>query len=286
MKPISRLLSIALTSLAVCGCAANSSSRRASSLEFLYPQGAEAQPATDVTLHLPLRVGIAFAPSANRYDSQEFSEDEKRNLLERVAGTFRGRTGIARVEVIPSIDLQPGGGFVNLERIAQMYGLDTIALVSYEQVQFDEATTASITYWTIVGAYVVAGNRNETHTMLDAAVFDVPSHALLFRSSGTSTVARTATAINANRSMREGGNAGFEEATTSLISNTERALAEFKEQAKSGTVRGPGTPAIAITASGGGGGGAGGAGAAGFGELAAAIAMACGAILSSRRRVA
>ena len=37
------------------------------SLDFLYPKGVDASPPGDVTLQLPLRVGIAFAPSAARW---------------------------------------------------------------------------------------------------------------------------------------------------------------------------------------------------------------------------
>ncbi len=48
-----------------------------------------------------------------------------------------------------------------------MYDIDVIALVSYDQVQFTDGSFLSLTYWTIVGAYVVAGEKNDTSTMLD-----------------------------------------------------------------------------------------------------------------------
>lgn len=272
------------TLVLLASCVSTTTQRRASSLEFLYPKGAPAQPPTDVTLNLPLRVGIAFPPPPpvkDRQPPESFDESQKRALLERVAAAFRDRPEIARVEVIPTFDLKPDGGFENLDQLAKMYGLDVFALVSYEQIQFDEATEASITYWTIVGAYLIQGNRNETRTVMDASVFDIPSRALLFRASGASTLQGSATAINSPRELREAGAKGFEEATTMLIADLDRMLERFREQAKSGTVRGAGTSAVTVTDSAG---GVGGAGAVGVIELAAALLFAAGAALWSRRR--
>ncbi|MGE3667918.1 MAG: rhombotarget lipoprotein [Steroidobacteraceae bacterium] len=286
MYPSRMMLGAVLATLVLLvSCASTTTQRRASSLEFLYPQGVPAQPPTDVTLNLPLRVGIAFPPppaTKDRQPAESFDESQKRALLERVAAAFRDRPEIARVEVIPTFDLKPDGGFENLDQLAKMYGLDVFALVSYEQVQFDETTKASITYWTIVGAYLIQGNRNETRTVMDASVFDIPSRALLFRASGTSTLQGSATAIDSPRELREAGAKGFEEATTMLIADLDRMLAGFREQAKSGTVRGAGTSAVTVTDSAGG--GVGGAGAVGVIELAAAILFAAGAALLSRRR--
>ncbi len=45
----------------------------------------------------------------------------------------------------------------------------------YDQVQFTGEGLLSLTYWTIVGAYLVPGEKNETKTMLDAAVFYIAS---------------------------------------------------------------------------------------------------------------
>jgi hypothetical protein len=49
---------------ATWGCAtAAVLQRRSNALEFLYPQGKEAEPPRDVVLQVPLRVGLAFAPA-------------------------------------------------------------------------------------------------------------------------------------------------------------------------------------------------------------------------------
>lgn len=273
-----------MTTLVTCwlalACAGTTQQHRASSLEFLYPKGAPERPSSDVVLSLPLRVGIAFPPSA---DYSTFDEVQKRALLERVAEAFRGRPEIARVDVIPSLDLRPGGGFDNLDQLARMYGLDVVALVSYEQMQFSEETVASITYWTVVGAYVVKGDRNETRTMMDASIFDLKSRALLFRASGQSQVKRSSTAIDLQRSLREASEQGFAQATTALIADLEHALGAFREQAKTGTVRGQGTPAIEVSSAGGAAGGGTGAGSAGPVELVLAVVTAGIAAAGARR---
>lgn len=277
MSRRSVFLTLAGSLLALLGCATASTQRRANVLEYLYPAGTEAQPPRDVTLDLPLRVGIAFAPSEGNWSDSTFDEGAKRHFLEQIAEAFRGTSGIQSVEVIPTTDLIPGGGFDNLDQVAAMHGLEAMALLSYDQVQFDETKKSSITYWTIVGAYLIEGNRNETRTVVDAAVFDLPSRTLLFRASGTSAIKGSSTAVEVSQNMRAASRDGFREATTALIANLNEALERFREQAKGGTVRGAGTPAVTFTGETGTDGGGGGAGAVGLADLAAVLLLLAGA---------
>ena len=271
--------------LAGAGCYGTSSQRRANVVDYLYPQGAEAQPPRDVTLDLPLRVGIAFAPSPFQGGEEVFDEKLKRDLLEQVAAAFRGTNGVQSVEVIPTTDLTPGGGFANLEQVAALYNLEVMTLVSYEQVQFDEPRKSSITYWTIVGAYVIEGNRNETRTILDASVFDIPTHTLLFRASGSSSIKEGSTAVDAPKKLRSASRDGFGEATVALIADLQSSLERFREQAKGGTVRGAGTPAVSVTGeTGSGGSGGSGAGALGGLELAAAFLLLAAGARAARKQ--
>ena len=269
MIRISKTVSVCVL-IAFAGCYATTSQRRANVVDYLYPQGAEAQPPQDVTLDLPLRVGIAFAPSQDQWE-EVFDEKLKRDLLEQVAAAFRGTDGVQSVEVIPTTDLVPGGSFANLDQVAALYNLEVMALVSYEQVQFDEAKKSSITYWTIVGAYVIEGNRNETRTILDASIFDIGSRTLLFRASGSSSIEEGSTIVDVSKTMRTASRDGFSEATTALIADLQSSLDRFREQAKGGTVRGAGTPAVTVTRDTGSGGS--GAGALGGLELAAGLLL-------------
>ncbi len=113
-----------------------------------------------------------------------------------------------------------------------MYGIDVIALVSYDQVQFTDEGLLSLTYWTLVGAYVVSGEKNDTSTMLDTAVYDIKSKKMLFRAPGTSNIKGRATPINLSEELRVDSIRGFEEATGHMISNLDVQLANFREKIK------------------------------------------------------
>ncbi len=258
-------------------------------LEFLYPEGnAEATDPKDVTLNLPLRVGIAFAPGTS-VNSDPIPEAKKQALLERIAAAFRAHDGVGRIEVVPSIYLKPRGSFENLRQIASSLGLDLMVLVSYDQAQFTESTRASWTYLTVIGPLFIQGEKNDTRTVMDAVIYDIPSHALLFRAAGESTVKGSSSPLNEERKRRLFAEQGFDRATQPLVANLEAALDAFEKQTKQGTVRGAGTPAIALYSakgerlnpvSGGTGGtggtgetGGGGGGALGGFELAAALAL-------------
>jgi len=239
----------ALLAAGAVGCASQTRQMRSSALEYLYPAKTPEQPAKDVALKVPLSVGVAFAPPAAATD-QGPSEDQKRTLLERVSAAFRGRPEIARVDVIPSSNLRAGGGFDEIDRIKKAYGIDLVALISYDQFQFNETSRAGWTYWTIVGVYLVKGEKNETRTVLDAAVFDVASRALLFTASGESRLGGKSTPIDVGRDLRTSSERGFAQAVDALIPKLEEALAAFQKQAATGTVRGPGTPAIVVVPAG------------------------------------
>jgi rhombotail lipoprotein len=272
-----------------------------SALDFLYPQGrVDATTAVDVALHLPLRVGLAFAPREDREDP--ITEAQKQALLGKVAAAFKAHKGVGHLEVVPSVYLKRGGGFANLDQLSRALGLDLMVLLSYDQAQFTESTRASWTYLTVVGPLLIEGEKNDTRTVMDAVVYDIPSHALLFRAAGESTVNGSSSPLNESRKRRLYAGQGFDQATPVLIANLNKALAEFEEQAKNGTVRGPGTPAVAMynpegkrvnraaygNGSAGAGGGGGGGGAFGGPELlgVALLALALWGLPRRRRQKA
>ena len=149
-----------------------------------------------------------------------------------MAENFRGYDFVSDIEVISSAYLTPGGGFQNLEQIRTMYGIDVIALVSYDQVQFTDEGFLSLTYWTLVGAYVVSGEKNDTSTMLDTTVYDIQSKKMLFRAPGTSEISGNATPINLSEELRADSMQGFNLATDSMIANLDAQLSRFREKIK------------------------------------------------------
>jgi rhombotail lipoprotein len=260
--------------------------RTNSALDFLYPQGiTAAQPASQVVLRLPVRVGIAFAP--HRSDQPDpITEEEKQALLAEVAAAFRAHEGIGRIEVVPTAYLQPGGSFPNLDQLNASLGLDLMVLLSYDQAQFTESTRASWTYLTIVGPLLIEGEKNETRTVMDAVVYDIHSRALLFRAAGESAVKGWSSPVNVDRKRRRFAGEGFAKATDPLIAHLNTALARFEEQAASGTVQGPGTPAIAMYNAQGervtGRSGEGGGGALGAADLITAVLLGLALLLGVR----
>ncbi len=115
-------LSFLLVPLA--GCAPGQRQMHADLLRYLYPTGAAVAPVEEVQLQLPLRVGVAFVPSDAQSVSgdrtlTEFSEPEKREVLEKVAGAFRSVPELSAVDVLPGQNLTARGGFKNIGQVSQ-----------------------------------------------------------------------------------------------------------------------------------------------------------------------
>jgi rhombotail lipoprotein len=119
-----------------------------------------------------------------------------------------------------------------LDQIRTMFGTDVIALVSYDQVQFTDEGLLSLSYWTLVGAYVVKGEKNDTQTMMDLAVYHVPTRKMLFRAPGLSRVKASATPVNLPEQLRADRSTGFTEASTDLVANLHTELEGFQERVK------------------------------------------------------
>jgi rhombotail lipoprotein len=221
-------------SLASCASVHTRSARQAGSIvDFLYPKASSA-PAlapTVTELRLPVRVGIAFVPGSNR--GTGMSEQEKHQMLERVKGAFSSHAFIGKIEVIPSAYLRAGGGFENLDQVSRMFDVDVVALLSYDQVRFNDNNSLSVLYWTVVGAYIIHGDQYDVQTLLDASVFDVKSRKLLFRAPGTSQVKGAATLIGFSEEARAAQSQGYNEALGRLIPQLQTELGNFRERAKS-----------------------------------------------------
>lgn len=224
------------------GCMAWQTGQRAqgtSVMQYLYPdQQGRVETTRIPELNLPLRVGVAFVPSsANERDYRYQTgvgptEQERAALVAKVAERFKALPYIAKVEHIPSAYLRPEGGFANLDQIGSMFGVDVIALIAYDQVQFTDQNFLSLAYWTIVGAYVVKGEQNDTQTLMDAVVYDISSRSLLFRAPGTSQVKAGATSVGLETRLREDSQRGFRQATDNMVENLEAELAAFRDRIK------------------------------------------------------
>jgi len=222
-----------LACLALAGCMTmREHHTSASVVEYLYPDTKDPVVTPGIpVLTLPLRVGIAFVPG-NAIAGNALTEARKQQLLQSVADHFKAAPSVKSIEVIPSPYLRRGGGFANLDEIRTMYGVDVMALVSYDQVQFTDEGLLSLTYWTIVGAYVVPAEKNDTQTMLDTVVVDVKSRKMLFRAPGTDHMAGRSTYVNASEELRADSATSFDNASRQMIVNLDQQLALFQQKVK------------------------------------------------------
>jgi rhombotail lipoprotein len=225
--------------LALGGCASmfgshNGTRQAGSIVDYLYPDAKEPpkMEPTVTRLRLPVRVGIAFVPGSG-YGGGGLQEAAKTQLLERVKASFSQYDYIGNIEVIPSAYLRPRGGFDNLDQVARMFNVDVIALVSYDQIRFNDTNRLAVLYWTVVGAYLIKGDQYDVQTMVDAAVFDVRSRKLLFRAPGTSQVKGASTLAGYSKEVRGAQSDGYLQAVDQMIPQLQAQLGNFKERAKS-----------------------------------------------------
>ena len=215
----------------IASCAQRSSHVSSSVVDFLYPH--KERPIEEVKipqLSLPLNVGIAFVPE-DSYRST-LSEQSKVEILTKVARQFEQQSYVNSIQIIPSVYLNKGGSFNNLDQIKLMHNIDVIALVSYDQKQFTDEGFASFAYWTIIGAYIIPGEKNDTHTMVDAVVYDIDSRNLLFRAPGTSHVKGLATPVNLSEELRDDSLEGLQKASNVLIHNLGSELGKFEDRVR------------------------------------------------------
>jgi len=227
------LVILGIAIVAASGCAGVRGRQTTTSVvDYLYPDARDPVAEQGVpVLTLPMRVGVAFVPEKMGHES--LTEAKKAELLERVAANFRTLEFIKSIDIIPSAYLTPRGGFANLNQIRTMHDIETIALVSYDQTQFTDEGMASIVYWTIVGAYVVPGEKNSTHTMVDAVIMHIPSRKMLFRAPGVSQVKGLSTPVNLTEELRMDSAKGFDLAVDNMIKNLAPQIVSFQEKVKS-----------------------------------------------------
>lgn len=234
-----------LLSTGLSGCATGSTKHATSVVEYLYPDSKDPIEKPSIPkLHVPLRVGIAFVPGkgggtfgrSNMFQEYavdfSLSEERKSALMKVVADHFKRYEFIKDIQLIPSTELIEHGSFANLDQIRSKHEIDVIALLSYDQVQFTDEGVASITYLTLIGGYLVPGEKNDTHTLMDAAIYDINSHKMLFRAPGNSHIKSNAIPANISASLRQDSEVGFERAAQDMIVNLDEQLTKFRQHVK------------------------------------------------------
>jgi rhombotail lipoprotein len=229
---------------ALVGCEAfypgNRTTHQSSSslVSFLYPNGAEPPHENSIPqLHVPLRVGLAMLPAKSGPAGLAPDAALRQQLLERVRAHFSDRKFVSEITIIPDYYLDAGKGFAGLEALQRLYDLDVVALVSYDQVMHQDENNWSLGYITIVGAYVLKGNRYEISTLVDLAVVDPVTHSLILRAGGVDTGHGNTTLIELSADARASAAAGFQGASGQMIQHLDASLADFEQQVRSGRAR-------------------------------------------------
>lgn len=206
---------------------------KTSIIRFLGPEEntIKNQTAMDLTITVPLKLGIAFVPSSDY--GEDFPEKERMNLMQKIASQFKKYKFVESIEMIPSLYLEEGGGFSNLDKLRRLFDIDVIMLLSYNQSQFKDQGALSISYWTLIGIYFVKGEKNDTYTLMDAALFHIPKRQMLFRASGANHIKNSATLINLSEQAREDSLIGFRQASMDLTKNLEKKLYNFRKMIRS-----------------------------------------------------
>lgn len=222
----------------LCGpqCSSQKQSGASSNLvSFLYPKGTNRVPANSLpVLRLPLRVGLAFLPDRSGVPASGLEATHRAAILERIAAHFRERNFIDQIVVIPDTYLGDARGFTGLTSLQQVFHVDVMALVSWDQVTYSDENRLSLGYLTIVGAYVLKGTRGEATTLMDMAVVDPASASILLRAGGQDTRARTSTLVQAAQEQRSNAAASFDAAGDQLIANFDVALSQLQDDIRAG----------------------------------------------------
>ena len=233
---IAALVTLLLIALTGCTIPSRSTHRSSSVVEFLYPGGEQPFVKPEIpTLNLPLKVGVAFVPSTQRRyqeTAQTFPGTQKQELLEKVSAQFNDLPFVATIEEIPSTYLRRGGSFENLDQIQGLMGVDVMVLIAHDQMQGRVEDEWSFAYWTVVGAYIVPASKNETHTLMEAVVYDIRSRSLLFRAPGASVIKGRASLVRSAEKMQDASGQGFSDAAADLTINLADQLERFKIRLK------------------------------------------------------
>jgi rhombotail lipoprotein len=252
-----RLVAVGVLAVGLSGCAAmfQGFDRRhhaasSSLVEFLYGHGDMPPIASEVHLELPIRVGVSFLPGNG---GEQPSAIDREKVLAAIRDNFKSRPYVTEIVPIPDYYLRTNGddGLTQIEQVSRLNQLDLFALVSYDQITDSSMNKSSLAYLTILGAYFVQGDRDETHTLLDLAVVDPRTRLLVLRSGGTSTLKGSTTLIEADRHETAQRSRGFEIATANLVENFRRELTDFEGRVREGTA----PVKVTHRAAGGGGGG-------------------------------
>jgi rhombotail lipoprotein len=227
----------------VGGCNKPSTNAQQSGLmNYLSPSDSQSKDtqilSTSVGLRYPFSLGIAMVPASlnNGPMTRAISPETEDSVLKAAKASLKDVPWLSEIKLVPSNYLKSGGGFTNLAQVARMCGVDAVALVSLDQIQYRDPKWYSFTYYSVLGAYVMKGDKDDTRTVIDAAVFNVGARSILFRASGQSVLKGSSTWFNRDEAMRLNADQGIRLAMADLSLNLTKEAAAFKPAGFTGKV--------------------------------------------------
>jgi rhombotail lipoprotein len=223
----------------LCGTNCNHAGRHlrgsSSLVGFLYPAGADAVPPDALpTLPVPLRVGLAFLPERSGAPVAGLEAARRERIMQRIGEHFRGRHFIADIVQIPDYYLGEARGFEGLAGVQRLYKVDVMALVSYDQVSYQDDRGLAVGYLTIVGAYMLKGTRQDVTTLMDLAVVDPVTRSIILRAGGTDTRAHNTAYVGSEIAARRVATDSFDAAAEQLITHFDVALTQLETDIRTG----------------------------------------------------
>jgi len=199
-------------------------------VQFLYPDGVIPQDLASPVLQLPLRVGLAYVPG--NHQSGSLDPALKLELLNQVKQSFTNLDYVDRIEIIPELYMSGHNQGHQLDQLRQLYQLDVMALISYDQLVNRKENLLAVTYLTIAGNYIFPGSHFNVSTLIDLAVIDLQSKRLLFRAAGTnSSKGTTAEAYTRHQYDKHQAN-DFVSAMHLMVSHLGTELINFERRLK------------------------------------------------------
>ena len=252
VKNVVLLGAIVLGIVPLSGCGHYTTQRTSNVLAYLHPgETQSAEVSKDISkislpnIPIPITLGIAFVPESRTITSggdtkiEPLTEKFKMEMMRELTAQLRQYSIFAGIEEIPSTYLKVGGSFANIDQIRAMTGVDVIGLVSYDQVQFTDRGLVSLLYWTGIGWYFVPGEKNDTNTMIDAALYHIPTRKPLLRATAQSGVYHYSTPMNQSQNLRDDSENGFKEALHMLAADFKKQLDLLKSTLGKGAAASP-----------------------------------------------